>query len=89
MNRKRNFRASNNFQGLEEAIDTIGEDSNDGLEYDLAIIPPEPSVVTDEEEDFDDDLRPSSFPKDIPGNIEVFVHNVGVLSDLENSSSNI
>lgn len=86
MNRKRHFSASNNFQGLEEAINTIVEDSDDGLEYDLAIIPPEPSVVTDEEEGFDEEVSPSSLPKDVPGNIEVFVHNVGALSDSENSS---
>lgn len=88
MNRKRRFTASNNFQGLEEAIFRDGEDSDDGLEYDLAIIPPEPSVVTDEQEGFDDDVSPSSLPKDVPGNIEVFVHTVGSLSVSEKSSDN-
>ncbi|KAL3288047.1 hypothetical protein HHI36_002499 [Cryptolaemus montrouzieri] len=31
--------------GLEEAINSIEEDSDDGFEYDLAIIHPEPSVL--------------------------------------------
>ncbi|KAL3289980.1 hypothetical protein HHI36_023361, partial [Cryptolaemus montrouzieri] len=50
INRRRRFSASNNYWGLKEAINSIEEDSVDGFEYDLAIIPPEPSVVTDEEE---------------------------------------
>ncbi|KAF9409026.1 hypothetical protein HW555_011475 [Spodoptera exigua] len=37
MNHKRRYSASNQYRGLEEALNTILEDSNDGLEYDLAI----------------------------------------------------
>ncbi|XP_013193343.1 piggyBac transposable element-derived protein 3 isoform X2 [Amyelois transitella] len=86
MSRKQTFSASNNYRGLEDAIHDIIEDSDDGLEYDLAIIPPDPSIVTDEEEGFDEDLMPSSLPNDVPGNIEVFVHNIGSLSDSGDSS---
>ncbi|CAH0696636.1 unnamed protein product [Spodoptera exigua] len=45
MNHKSRYSASNQYRGLEEALTTILEDSDDGLEYDLAIIPPEPSRV--------------------------------------------
>lgn len=85
MNRKQYFSSTSDFRGLEDAISRIAEDSDDDLEYDLAIIPPEPSVVTDEEEG-DDDVAPSTLPNDVPGNIEVFVRNVGTLSESENSS---
>ncbi|CAH2084943.1 unnamed protein product [Euphydryas editha] len=87
MNRKRRFSASNNYLGLEEALNSIEVDSDDGLEYDLAIIPPDHSVVTDEEEGFDDDIITSStLPRDVPGNVEVFVRNFGSLSDSGDSS---
>ncbi|CAH2087566.1 unnamed protein product [Euphydryas editha] len=71
MSRKQYFSGSNNFRGLEEAINTLAEDSDDDLEYyDLAIIPPEPSVVTDEEEG-DVDMTLRCLPNDVPGNIEI------------------
>ncbi|KAL4713465.1 hypothetical protein ACJJTC_010450 [Scirpophaga incertulas] len=73
-------------RGLEEAVNTILEDSDDGFEYDLTIFPPEPSVVTDEEEGSDGGQISSTLPNDIPGEIEVFIHNVYALSDSENSS---
>lgn len=82
VNRKQYFSGTNDFRGLEEAINTIAEDSDDGLEYDLAIIPPEPSVVTDEG---DDDVPPSTLPNDVPDNIEVFVRNVGTLESEDSS----
>lgn len=66
---------------MEEAVNLIEEDSDDALEYDLAIIPPEPSVVTDEEEGFDDNSVSRNLPNDVPGNIELFVRDEGVLSD--------
>ncbi|KAL3282180.1 hypothetical protein HHI36_005374 [Cryptolaemus montrouzieri] len=81
MSRRRSFSASNNYLGLEEAKNSIEEDSDDGFEYDLAIIPPEPSVVTDEEEGFDDENLPTNLSNDVPGNIEVFIRDEGALSD--------
>lgn len=75
----RHFSSSNHFRGLEEAVNTIIEDSNDGFEYDLTILPPEPSVVTDEEEGFDGNINLSILPNDVPGEVEVFVRNVGTL----------
>ncbi|KAL3267991.1 hypothetical protein HHI36_007125, partial [Cryptolaemus montrouzieri] len=74
MSLRRRFSASNNYLGLEEAINSI-EDSDDGFEYDLAIIPSEPSVVTDEEN------LPTNLPNDVPGNIEVFIRDEGALFD--------
>ncbi|XP_022816255.1 piggyBac transposable element-derived protein 3-like [Spodoptera litura] len=41
----------------------------------MAIIPPPPSVVTDEEEGPDENLGTTLLPRDIPGSIEVFIHN--------------
>ncbi|CAB3231913.1 unnamed protein product [Arctia plantaginis] len=69
------------YKSLEEAVNSIEENSKDVLEYDLAIIQPEPSVVTDEEEVFDDDNVLRNLQNDVPGNIEVFVRDKGVLSD--------
>ncbi|KAL3282504.1 hypothetical protein HHI36_005686, partial [Cryptolaemus montrouzieri] len=60
--------ANNIYLGLEKAINSI-EDSDDGFEYDLTIIRPESSVVTDEEEGFDDENLPTNLPNDVPGNI--------------------
>ncbi|CAH0703075.1 unnamed protein product [Spodoptera exigua] len=88
MNHKRRYSASNQYRGLEEALNNILEDSDDGLEYDLAIIPPEPSVVTDKEEGFDDETIANNLPGDVPGEIEVFVQNIGTLSDSEDDSDN-
>ncbi|CAH2101338.1 unnamed protein product [Euphydryas editha] len=85
MSRKQYFSGSNNFRGLEEAINTLAEDSDDDLEYDLAIIPSEPSVVTDEE-DGNDDMMLRCLPNDVPGNIEVYVRNIGSLSLPEDDS---
>ncbi|CAB3241241.1 unnamed protein product [Arctia plantaginis] len=81
MSRRRRFSASNDSKSLEEAVNSIEEDSEDVLEYDLAMIPPEPSVVTDDEEGFDDDNVLRNLQNDVPGNIEVFVRDKGVLSD--------
>ncbi|CAK1544462.1 unnamed protein product [Leptosia nina] len=81
MNRRRRFSFGNNYSGLEVAINSIGEDSDADFEYDLAIIPPEPSVVTDEEEGFDNEILPTNLPNDVPGNIEVFIRNEGDLSE--------
>lgn len=49
MSRKQ-FSLARNYKRLEEAIEAVLQDSGDDAEYDLAIIPPDPSVVTDEDE---------------------------------------
>ncbi|KAL3273540.1 hypothetical protein HHI36_014978 [Cryptolaemus montrouzieri] len=59
----------------------LKEDSDDGFECDLAIFPPEPSVVTDEEEEFDDENLPTNLPNEVPGNIEIFIRDEDALSD--------
>lgn len=64
----------------------VMEDSDDDREYDFTIIPPDPSVVTDKEEGSDDDMVTHSLPRDVPGNIEVFVRDEGTLSSKYDSS---
>ncbi|KAL3282593.1 hypothetical protein HHI36_005769 [Cryptolaemus montrouzieri] len=78
MSRRRRLSASNNYLGLEEAINSIEEDSDDGFEYELAIIPPEPSVVTDEE-GLDDENLPTNLLNDVPGNMGVLFRDEGAL----------
>ncbi|KAH9632807.1 hypothetical protein HF086_012632 [Spodoptera exigua] len=39
--------------------------------YDVYMRPPNPDVVTDEEEGRDDNLYENSLPQDVPGNLEV------------------
>lgn len=46
------FKGQQSFKGLQEAIDSILADSEDE-EIDMAIIPPNPSELTDEEEGVD------------------------------------
>lgn len=66
------FNVSKDYNSLEEAVNAILRDSDSEAEYDFAVIPPEPSVLTDEEEGADEDMLLASLPKDVPGNIEVF-----------------
>ncbi|KAG7306744.1 hypothetical protein JYU34_008175 [Plutella xylostella] len=80
------FSHENSFRGLHEAIEAVLEDSDDDREYDLAIIPPNPSVVTDEEEQSDEDKVTSTLPRDVAGNVEVIVRDEGVLSSDYGSS---
>lgn len=54
--------------------------------YDLAIVVPEPSIVTNEETDTDDDITPSSLPNDVSGNVEVFIRHISSHSDSEDST---
>ena len=54
-------------------------------DYDLAIIPPEPSGVTNEE-GADEGMISDSLPRDVPGNIKVFRSNENNISR-ENYSS--
>lgn len=75
MNHKECFTARKNFRGLEDAVNAILEDSNNDVEYDLTIIPPQPSVVSDEEEDFIEN-RVEGLPNEVPGEIELFIRNI-------------
>uniref|UniRef100_A0A2A4JDJ3 Uncharacterized protein n=1 Tax=Heliothis virescens TaxID=7102 RepID=A0A2A4JDJ3_HELVI len=54
------FTAANQFRGLEEAVNAIAQEESDN-EYDVIILPPEPDVLTDEEEG-EDDLQTSEMP---------------------------
>lgn len=65
------FTARKSYRGLEEAIEAVLLDSDDD-DCDLAIIPPDPSALTDEEEGADEDMAGCFMPQDVPGNIEVF-----------------
>nr|XP_034824577.1 piggyBac transposable element-derived protein 2-like [Maniola hyperantus]XP_034832956.1 piggyBac transposable element-derived protein 2-like [Maniola hyperantus] len=73
MSKQQIFLARNNYKGLEEAVDAILHDSDDD-EFDLAIIPPDPSALTDEEEGADEDMVSSFIPHDVPGTIEIFTN---------------
>ncbi|CAB3253335.1 unnamed protein product [Arctia plantaginis] len=50
---------------------------SDDNEYDLAVIPPDPSALTDEEEGADEDMAACLIPQDVPGTIEVFMNREG------------
>ncbi|CAB3237166.1 unnamed protein product [Arctia plantaginis] len=47
---KETYTSQTSYKGLQEAIEVILQQSDDN-EYDLAVIPPDPSALTDEEED--------------------------------------
>ncbi|KAH9637969.1 hypothetical protein HF086_005380 [Spodoptera exigua] len=49
----------------------ISQDSDDDATYDVYMLPPNPDVVTDEEEGGDDNLYKNRLPQDVPGNVEV------------------
>ena len=55
---------------LQEAIEAVLQDSEDN-KFDLAIIPPDPSALTDEKEGADDDIMAYSIPQDVHDTIEV------------------
>nr|XP_026496431.1 piggyBac transposable element-derived protein 2-like [Vanessa tameamea] len=78
---------SNYYNGLEEAVIAVLEDSDSEADYEFAIIPPEPSIVTDEEEGADEAMITASLPRDVPGNIEVFRSNKDTIpcGDLDSS----
>lgn len=75
------FNVSTNYSGLEEAVQAVLQDSHSEGEYEFAIIPPDPSVVTDEEEGAEEDMLTASMPRDVPGNIEVFRNEDDIDSD--------
>lgn len=69
------FTRNKNYFGLEEAIqDIISQDNEDDATYDVFMLPPNPGVITDEEEGGDDDLYGNKLPRDVPGNVEVSTH---------------
>lgn len=71
---KRSFNVRNDYQELEEALENIlAEDDDPDVSYDLVAIPPNPSVLTDEEEGDEDNIQQNILPRDIPGRVEVFV----------------
>ncbi|CAG5004906.1 unnamed protein product [Parnassius apollo] len=67
------FFGINSFIGLEEAIAAATADSDDDREYDFAIIPPDSSVVTHEEEGSDEAMVTYTLSRDVSGNIEVMI----------------
>lgn len=81
------FKVCNAFNGLEEAVNAILEDSDSDSLYDFAIIPPEPSVLTDEEEGGDEIMVAEDLPRDVPGNIEVFRRDNNIILTDDNDSS--
>lgn len=68
--KKQRFTAQTSYRGLQEAIEALLQDSEDD-ECTLAIIPPDPSALTDEEEGADEDMAACTIPQDVPGTIEV------------------
>nr|XP_026496763.1 piggyBac transposable element-derived protein 2-like [Vanessa tameamea] len=83
----KHLNVSNYYNGLEEAVIAVLEDSDSEAYYEFAIIPPEPSIVTDEEEGADEAIITASLPRDVPGNIEVFRSNNDTIpcGDLDSS----
>ncbi|CAG5052214.1 unnamed protein product [Parnassius apollo] len=64
------FTSKNNYARLEEILESRVADENDDVQYDVFLLPPDPAIVIDEEEEGnEDDL--SSFPRDVPGTVEV------------------
>ncbi|XP_052742641.1 alpha-tocopherol transfer protein-like [Bicyclus anynana] len=61
------------YIGLEAAVDGVLRNSDDD-ESDFAIIPPDPSTLTDEEEGAEEDIAGCFMPHDVPHTIEVFTN---------------
>ncbi|KAL4720264.1 hypothetical protein ACJJTC_003400 [Scirpophaga incertulas] len=68
---RRVFNAGNEFHGLQEALEAVMNE-DDGSELDLVVIPPEPSVLTDEEEGNEDNIESNTVPRDIPRESRIF-----------------
>ncbi|CAG4992986.1 unnamed protein product [Parnassius apollo] len=79
MSRKMFF-GTNRFIGLDEAIAEVTANSYDDREYDLVIIPPNSSVVTDEEGGTDEDMVTYTLPRYVSDNIDVMVRDEGTFS---------
>ncbi|KAK9751433.1 hypothetical protein QE152_g5029 [Popillia japonica] len=60
------------FHTLPEAADEI---ENYEGEIDVILVPPEPDILTDEEEQDDDNIMESQIPNDVPGFVEVGLGN--------------
>lgn len=71
---KRTFSSHNDYLGLQEALDAVMLEEDDVTEIDLVALPPEPSVLTDEEEGDEDHIQSNAIPRDIPGRVEVFTN---------------
>lgn len=70
----RQFEVSDNYHGLQEAVDAIMAEEDSDVEFDIVALPPEPSILTDEEEGDEDNIFTNDMPRDIPGNVQVFVN---------------
>lgn len=69
---KKVFSARGHYQGLEDALAAVMEEEESDVDVDLVVLPPNASVLTDEEEGDEDDIITSHVPVDIPGPVEVF-----------------
>ncbi|XP_030753599.1 piggyBac transposable element-derived protein 2-like [Sitophilus oryzae] len=74
------------FSTLQEAADAI-ESHED--EADVIVLPPEPDVLTDQEEFDDDNIMESHIPNDVPGYIEVNFGNTDEWSDSDDEPLSI
>ena len=70
---RRTFSGCNKYQGLQEAIEAVIIQEEDVGEVDLVALPPEPTVVTDKEEN-DDNIQSTAIPRDMPDKVEVFTN---------------
>lgn len=72
MANRRSFASHNNYSRLEEAVEAImAEENDDSMEYDVILVPPDPALVTDEEEGNEEYLMTCTLPRDVPGTVEV------------------
>ncbi|CAB3239280.1 unnamed protein product [Arctia plantaginis] len=73
---KETYTSQTSNKRLQEAIEADLQESDDNECY-LAIIPHDPSALTDEEKDADEDMAACLIPPDVPGTIEVFMNREG------------
>lgn len=73
------FSSKNNFRGLQEFVNNFVDENSEEIE--CVIIPPEPDILTDEENIDDDDLYTFNLPQDVPGTLQVFNRNENSDSD--------
>lgn len=60
------------FNNLSNAVNAIEQDERNAV-YDIAVIPPDADYNTDEYEIDIENLDNEQIPKDVPGNIELFI----------------
>ncbi|CAG5054238.1 unnamed protein product [Parnassius apollo] len=58
------FTSQNNYARLEEALESIVSDENNDAQYDVFLLPPDPAIVSDEEEGNEDDLSSTTLHND-------------------------